>query len=141
MWQAIGMTRTLTLSDTDYAQVAARYNTEANPRLRERLHCLLHKNQGHTNTEIASSPMVCPETITVWLDTFEQQGLRVLCRMDRVALMGRAAVEAMGALYPSAANTSAVERTIPMRGNTYLTARSCSSTCCAVIASSTNSSW
>jgi transposase len=78
----MGMTRHLTLSDTEYAQVAARFKTETNPRFRERLHCLLLKDQGYTNTEIAAILMVCPETITVWLDTFEQQGLEALCRMQ-----------------------------------------------------------
>lgn len=76
------MTRNLTLSDTDYAQVAARFKTETNPRFRERLHCLLLKDQGYTNLQIASVLMVCKETITVWLDTFEQQGLEALCRME-----------------------------------------------------------
>jgi|SRR5579859_3219155 len=78
----MGMTRHLTLSDTDYAQVAARYKTETNLRFRERLHCLLLKDQGYTNTEIASILMVCKETITAWLDTFEQEGLEALCRLE-----------------------------------------------------------
>jgi transposase len=76
------MTRNLILSDTDYAQVAARFKSEPNPRFRERLHCLLLKDQGYINTDVASILMVCPETITVWLDTFEQQGSEALCRME-----------------------------------------------------------
>jgi transposase len=76
------MIRTLTLSDTDYAQVVARYKTEANPRFRERLHCLLLKDQGYTNGEIAAILLVCPETITAWLDTFEEAGLQALCRIE-----------------------------------------------------------
>ena len=76
------MKRHLTLSDTDYAQVAARYKTESNPRFRERLHCLLLKDQGYTNTAIADMLLVCKETVTVWLDTFEEGGLNALCRMD-----------------------------------------------------------
>src|SRR5689334_19678379 len=78
----MGMTRNLVLSDTQYTQVAARFKTETNARFRERLHCLLLKDQGYTNTAIASILMVCPETITVWLDTFEQQGLEALCLME-----------------------------------------------------------
>jgi len=69
------MTRNLILSETQYTQVAARFKTEPNPRFRERLHCLLLKDQGYTNTDVASILMLCPETITVWLDTFEQKGL------------------------------------------------------------------
>ncbi len=78
----MGMIRHLTLSDTDYAQVAARYKTESNPRFRERLHCLLLKDQGYTNTAIADMLLVCKETITAWLDTFEAGGLDALCRME-----------------------------------------------------------
>jgi transposase len=78
----MGMTRNLVLSDTDYVQVAARFKTEPNPRFRERLHCLLLKDQGYTNLDIASILMVCKETITAWLDTFEQEGLEALCRME-----------------------------------------------------------
>lgn len=78
----MGMTRNLILSDTQYTQVASRFKTETNPRFRERLHCLLLKDQGYTNTDVASILMVCPETITVWLDTFEQQGLEALCCME-----------------------------------------------------------
>lgn len=76
------MKRYLTLSDTDYTQVAARYKTESNPRFRERLHCLLLKDQGYTNTAIADMLLVCKETVTVWLDTFEEGGLNALCRME-----------------------------------------------------------
>ena len=76
------MTRNLILSETQYTQVAARFKTEPNPRFRERLHCLLLKDQGYTNTDVASILMLCPETITVWLDTFEQKGLEALCRME-----------------------------------------------------------
>src|SRR5579871_3968081 len=76
------MTRSLILSDTDYAQVAARYKTEPNPRFRERLHCLLLKDQGYTNTAIAAMLLVCNETITAWLDTYEQGGLNALCRLE-----------------------------------------------------------
>jgi|SRR5579859_8164815 len=78
----MGMTRNLILSDTQYTQVAARFKTEPNPRFRERLHCLLLKDQGYINTDVATILMVCPETITVWLDTFEQEGLEALCCMD-----------------------------------------------------------
>jgi transposase len=76
------MTRNLILSDTQYTQVAARFKTEPNPRFRERLHCLLLKDQGYTNTDVASILMVRPETISIWLDTFEQEGLEALCCMD-----------------------------------------------------------
>ncbi len=78
----MGMTRNLILSDTQYTQVAARFKTEPNPRFRERLHCLLLKDQGYTNTEVASILMVRPETISIWLDLFEQEGLEALCCME-----------------------------------------------------------
>ncbi len=78
----MGMTRNLILSETQYTQVAARFKTEPNPRFRERLHCLLLKDAGYTNTDVASILMVCLETVTVWLDTFEQEGLEALCRME-----------------------------------------------------------
>jgi|SRR5581483_4165640 len=78
----MGMTRNLILSDTQYTQVAARFKTETNPRFRERLHCLLLKDQGYTNTDVAFILMVCPETVTVWLDTYEQEGLEALCGMQ-----------------------------------------------------------
>jgi transposase len=76
------MTRNLILSQTQYTQVAARFKTEPNPRFRERLHCLLLKDQGYTNTDAAAILMVRPETISIWLDTFEQEGLEALCCMD-----------------------------------------------------------
>src|SRR5205085_11526293 len=76
------MTRHLSLSESDYAQVVARYKTETNPRFRERLHCLLLKDQGYTNGEIASILLARPETIGAWLDTYEEGGLEALCQME-----------------------------------------------------------
>ena len=76
------MTRHLTLSDNDYAQVVARYKIETNPRFRERLHCLLLKDQGYANEQTASILLVRPETITAWLNTYEAGGLDALCRLE-----------------------------------------------------------
>jgi transposase len=76
------MIRHLTLSDSDYAPVVARYKIETNPRFRERLHCLLLKDQGYTNEQTASILLVRPETITAWLNTYEAEGLDALCRLE-----------------------------------------------------------
>lgn len=73
------MKRLLTLTDQQRAEIIRRYKQEKNPRFRERLQCLLLKDRGHTNLEVAEMLLVVPETITDWLNLYENGGLEALC--------------------------------------------------------------
>jgi Homeodomain-like domain len=64
------MKRLLTLPDEEREQIACRYKQEKNPRFRERLQCLLLKERGLTNGEVAEMLLVVPETITKWLNLY-----------------------------------------------------------------------
>jgi transposase len=44
--------------------------------------CLLLKDQGYSNTEVAGILLVVPETITAWLHLYEAGGLDLLCRLE-----------------------------------------------------------
>ena len=76
------MKRLLTLTEPERAEISARYKQEKNPRFRERLHCLLLKDRGLTNTEVADMLLVAPETITEWLNRYQDGGLEALCRLE-----------------------------------------------------------
>ena len=75
------MKRLLTLTDEEHAEISRRYKTEKNPRFRERLQCLLLKDRGHTNIEVAEMLLVVPETVTDWLNLYQDGGLETLCRL------------------------------------------------------------
>lgn len=76
------MKRLLTLTEAEQIAVARRYKTEKNVRFRERLHCLLLKDQGYSNTDVAGILQVVPETITDWLHLYEAGGIDGLCRLE-----------------------------------------------------------
>ena len=76
------MKRLLLLTDDERAEITRRYKHETNPRLRERLHCLLLKDQGHTNGEVAQLLLVSQDTITAWLNRYADGGLPALCRLE-----------------------------------------------------------
>jgi transposase len=76
------MKRLLTLTEEERDEISRRYKQEKNPRFRERLHCLLLKDRGHTNTEVAQMLLVVPETITDWLNRYQDGGLEALCRLE-----------------------------------------------------------
>jgi transposase len=76
------MKRLLTLTEEERDAISRRYKQEKNPRFRERLHCLLLKDRGHTNTEVAEMLLVVPETITDWLNLYQDGGLDALCRLE-----------------------------------------------------------
>jgi transposase len=76
------MKRLLTLNEEERAEIILRYKQEKNPRFRERLQCLLFKDRGLTNTEVAEMLQVVPETITDWLNLYEEAGLDALCRLE-----------------------------------------------------------
>ena len=76
------MKRLLTLTDDEREQIARRYKQEKNPRFRERLQCLLLKDRGLTNGEVADLLLVVPETITDWLNLYEDGGVEALCRLE-----------------------------------------------------------
>src|SRR6185369_10150861 len=76
------MKRLLTLTEEERAEISRRYKQEKNPRFRERLQCLLFKDRGLTNTEVAEMLQVVPETITDWLNLYEDAGLEALCRLQ-----------------------------------------------------------
>jgi|SRR5581483_11169864 len=92
------MKRLLTLTDEERAQLVRRYKTEKNARFRERLPCLLLKDQGYTNTQIAQVLLVCPDTITTWLDTYEDGNLEALCRLDTGGSQGWLTLEQIAML-------------------------------------------
>lgn len=76
------MKRLLTLTQEERDAISRRYKQEKNPRFRERLHCLLLKDRGHTNIEVAQMLLVVPETITDWLNLYQNAGLEALCRLE-----------------------------------------------------------
>src|SRR5207249_7733415 len=76
------MKRLLTLTDEERAEIVCRYKQEKNPRFRERLQCLLFKDRGLTNIEVADLLEVVPETITDWLNLYQGAGLQTLCRLE-----------------------------------------------------------
>jgi transposase len=76
------MKRLLTLTQEERDAISRRYKQEKNPRFRERLHCLLLKDRGHTNLEVAEMLLVVPETITDWLNLYQAGGLEALCRLQ-----------------------------------------------------------
>ena len=76
------MKRLLTLTQDQRTALTRRYKTEKHVRFRERLHCLLLKDQGYSNTEVAGILQVAPETITDWLNLYECGGLEALCRLE-----------------------------------------------------------
>ena len=76
------MKRLLILTDDEREQIARRYKHDKNPRLRERLQCLLLKDRGLTNGEVAAMLLVVPETITDWLNLYADGGVEALCRLE-----------------------------------------------------------
>ena|SRR5882672_10745295 len=76
------MKRLLTLTEEERAEITRRYKQEKNPRFRERLQCLLLKDRGHTNIEVAQMLLVVPETVTDWLNLYQDAGLETLCRLE-----------------------------------------------------------
>lgn len=76
------MKRLLILTDEEREQICRRYKHEQNPRFRERLQCLLFKDRGLTNNEVAEMLAVVPETITDWLNRYQDGGLETLCRLE-----------------------------------------------------------
>ena|SRR5437868_15233583 len=75
------MKRLLTLTDQERELISRRYKQEKNPRYRERLQCLLFKDRGLTNIEVADLLQVVPETITEWLNLYQNGGVEALCRL------------------------------------------------------------
>jgi transposase len=76
------MKRLLILTEDERTEITRRYKTEKNVRFRERLHCLLLKDQGYSNQEVARLLQVRRETITDWLHLYEDGGLDPLCRLE-----------------------------------------------------------
>jgi transposase len=76
------MKRLLTLTDEEREQISQRYKSEKNPRFRERLQCLLLKERGFTNIEVAQMLLVVPETVTDWLNLYQGGGLDALCHLE-----------------------------------------------------------
>jgi transposase len=76
------MKRLLTLTEEQREQISRRYKQEKNPRFRERLQCLLFKDRGLSNIEVADLLQVVPETITDWLNLYQDGGIEALCRLE-----------------------------------------------------------
>ena len=76
------MKRHLTLTHEQRAEITRRYKQEKNARFRERLQCLLLKDRGHTNGEVAEMLLVVPDTITDWLNLYDSGGVDTLCCLE-----------------------------------------------------------
>lgn len=76
------MKRLLALTDQEREQISRRYKHEKNPRFRERLQCLLLKQRGFTNIEVAQMLLVVPETVIDWLNLYQDARLEALCRLE-----------------------------------------------------------
>jgi transposase len=92
------MKRLLTLTDEQRAEITRRYKQEKNPRFRERLHCLLLKDRGHTNTDVAEILLVTPDTITEWLNRYQDGGVEALCCLETGGSDGFLTAEQIAAL-------------------------------------------
>lgn len=92
------MKRLLTLTDEQRTQITRRYKLEKNPRFRERLQCLLLKDRGHTNGEVAEMLLVVPDTITQWLNLYDSAGLDALCCLETGGSDGFLSEEQIAAL-------------------------------------------
>ena len=73
------MKRLVTLTQPQRAQLVARYKTEKNVHLRDRLHCVLLKADGRTNQETAEILLTSAHTVNDWLDRYDEGGLETLC--------------------------------------------------------------
>ncbi len=73
------MKRLVTLTQTQRAELVARYKTEKNVRLRDRIHCVLLKAEGRTNQETAEILLTSAHTVNDWLDRYDEGGLETLC--------------------------------------------------------------
>jgi transposase len=76
------MKRLLILTEEQREQISRRYKQEKNPRFRERLQCLLFKDRGLSNIEVADLLHVVPETISDWLNLYQDGGVEALCRLE-----------------------------------------------------------
>ena len=72
----------LLLPDPEREQIAHRYKQEKNSRFRERLQCLLFKDRGLTNAEVAELLHIVPETVAEWLKLYQAGGIDALCRLE-----------------------------------------------------------
>jgi transposase len=70
------------LTDDEREQIARRYKQEKNPRFRERLQCLLFKDRGMTNGEVADLLEIVRETVADWLNLYAEGGIEALCRLE-----------------------------------------------------------
>ena len=73
------MKRLVTLSQPQRRELVARYKTEKNVHLRDRIHCVLLKADGRTNRETASILLTTEHTVNDWLDRYDAGGLETLC--------------------------------------------------------------
>ena len=73
------MKRLVTLTQPQRAALVARYKTEKNIHLRDRIHCVLLKADGRTNQETAEILLTSANTVNDWLDRYDEGGLDTLC--------------------------------------------------------------
>ena len=72
----------LIFTDAQREEIVRRYKQEKNARFRERLQCLLLKDRGHTNLEVAAMLLVVPDTITDWSRLYDRGGIEALCSLE-----------------------------------------------------------
>ena len=63
------------LSDTDLQTLMATYTYGVKPALRRRAHAIVLSHQGHTIDQICKILSVTRETVSLWFDAWEAQGL------------------------------------------------------------------
>lgn len=67
-----------TLSDADLQALMTLYTYGEKPALRRRAHAIVLSHQGHTINQICKILSVTRETVSLWFDTWETQGLEGL---------------------------------------------------------------
>ena len=63
------------LSDTDLQTLMTTYTYGVKPALRRRAHAIVLSHQGHTIDQICEILSVTRETVSLWFDAWEAQGL------------------------------------------------------------------
>ncbi len=76
------MRRLVTLTLNQRTELIRRYKTEKNPRLRDRIHCVLLKADGRTSRQVAAILLTSERTVNDWLNRFDAGGLRTRCAWD-----------------------------------------------------------
>jgi len=91
-------TRQLQLTDSEIAELQARYQAAPNQKRAARYQCILLKGQGLTHTSIAQVLCVHINTISEWLQVYQDDGLAGLDRWDNRGDSGNLSPEQLAQL-------------------------------------------